>query len=230
MLAACTPSRELTSLGKSPMSSSQPLTLQSTATRSLAPIPRPSATDVVEGMLSASSLRFRSGPGTDHPVVGGLLRDQCVETAGLSTDHAWVLITVMAVSPALQGWVAAEYLIISPQSFGLPEIAGQQPLHDRRVPRLPLLVTRRLPCSGHHPPSPAIPPPPRATSSPTDHLEVAQAASAPAHTTNMTAVTFPRTLRLRPATSCASHKELAMFTILMVIMTAACVNGTLEAS
>ena len=84
------------------------------------------ATDSVRGMVAARSLNVRGGPGTDHPVVGGLSRGDVVEVVGKNAAADWLQITYPKAAGG-RAWVAGAFVDGFGDVAGVPQTAGELP-------------------------------------------------------------------------------------------------------
>lgn len=69
-------------------------------------VPATEMPEVVSGSVTARSLNVRSGPGTDHPVIGGLSYGDEVTVVGRNAEETWLQI----VYESEKAWVSAAYV------------------------------------------------------------------------------------------------------------------------
>lgn len=104
-----------------------PLTPTATATETPTPTPTvtptptatPLPTPMVEVMSASgdAAVRLRSGPGSQHDVIGALQPGQFAELAEINDDGTWAKID----TGELQGWLPANWIVLTGEiSFDMP--------------------------------------------------------------------------------------------------------------
>ncbi len=87
------------------------------------PLPTKSSSPTVKATITAcvnaSSLRVRSGPGTEYAIVSGLEEGECVELDGRNEDGEWVRYA--------GGWMAAGFLDYVGSITELPVVYSSTP-------------------------------------------------------------------------------------------------------
>jgi hypothetical protein len=79
--------------------------------------------DAVSGCVSASSLRIRTGPGTEYSIVKGLSNGECVTFDGRNPSGSWI-----RLSPEYSGekdqrfWVSSDYIVLKEDVSKLPVV------------------------------------------------------------------------------------------------------------
>lgn len=76
----------------------------------------------LQACVETHSLRVRSGPGTDHTMVGGLKEGDCVTVIGRNQEGTWG----KARFQDLTGWVSLAYLSLQGEVSTLAVITGQE--------------------------------------------------------------------------------------------------------
>ena len=66
----------------------------------------------IPGRVTASSMRVRSGPGTEYLMIAGVRFDAAVEITGRTADNTWLLSEL--------GWLFAEYVEVDGDLNSLP--------------------------------------------------------------------------------------------------------------
>lgn len=72
----------------------------------------PVASLSMPGRVTASSMRVRSGPGTEYLMIAGVRFDAVVEISGRTADNTWLLSEL--------GWLFAEYVEVDGDLNSLP--------------------------------------------------------------------------------------------------------------
>ena len=67
---------------------------------------------VIQGCVTAGSLRVRSGPGKEYPVVGGLNAGDCVPLGRQSSSGEWLMIDATPWEGGSIGWVYVGYVAL----------------------------------------------------------------------------------------------------------------------
>lgn len=77
--------------------------------------------EVINGCVTASSLRIRTGPGTDYSVVKGLSQGECLAFDGRDASSKWIRISNEDSIDSNQSlWVSAEYVAMNEDISILP--------------------------------------------------------------------------------------------------------------
>lgn len=130
LLAGCGIPTQVPTISLPPTSTKMP-----TRAKTVKPSPTPKPI-TLNGCVNASSLRVRSGPGTDSKILNSLARGTCILIVGRNADMDWVFVTykVEGLSvDSLPGWVSAEYLDIDGNVNQLP-IVGEENLSSVQQP------------------------------------------------------------------------------------------------
>ena len=128
-------------------------TSKPTSTSRIYPTTKPSATTkpIIRGCVTVSSLRIRSGPGTEYQMLGGLIRDDCVTIIEATSDKKWGKIN----HEGIIGWVALEYMTINTTLSGIAVFS-----YPTKTPKpLPTWTSRPAPTavsSNCHPSYPTV--------------------------------------------------------------------------
>jgi len=86
--------------------------------------------DTIRGCVTASSLRVRTGPGTEYPVMSGLSRGDCAAFDARNDSSTWIRLALDEDAPG-QGqaedgkrlWVSGEYIELEGSIENLPVTA-----------------------------------------------------------------------------------------------------------
>jgi uncharacterized protein YraI len=81
----------------------------------------------VEGLVTATRLRVRSGPGTDFPAVGGLENGDRIIVLGRSENNAWLAILYPDNLETGTGWVGVRFVELSSPVESLPIYVPPEP-------------------------------------------------------------------------------------------------------
>jgi len=125
MTAACQPSSPAPAEGQINPTSPPPTITRPPATATLANTPEPTLTSTpvqLQACVETRSLRVRSGPGTEHTMVGGLKEGDCVTVRSRNKQGTWAQVSFQNIS----GWVSLEYLIVQGEVGSLAVVTGQK--------------------------------------------------------------------------------------------------------
>ncbi len=103
----------------------QPTSPSADATATLAPPTAPPATATPESALVTSNVNanVRSGPGTNYPVVGGLMEGQSAPVTGRNADASWWQINLSGQV----GWIANSVVTANAQAANAPVVSAPPP-------------------------------------------------------------------------------------------------------
>lgn len=80
---------------------------------------------VISGCVSASSLRVRTGPGTEFSVVKGLSQGECLSFDGRDTSNGWLRISDNdSLDNSKRQWVSANYIVLKEDISTLPVVTS----------------------------------------------------------------------------------------------------------
>jgi len=81
--------------------------------------------EVISGCVSASSLRIRTGPGTDFSVVKGISQGECLTFDGRDVSNEWLRLSGEDSFDSSQRlWVSAKYIVLKEDISILPVVTA----------------------------------------------------------------------------------------------------------
>jgi hypothetical protein len=88
----------------------------------------------IEGVITATRLRVRSGPGVEYPAIGGLRNGDLVKIIGRDTSGSWLVIEFPQDVETGIGWIGALFVDENLPVSTLPIYDAPQPVQPENEP------------------------------------------------------------------------------------------------